>query len=114
MGTFSEALEHLKSNTLVKREVIKNDTVIVNYKNRLYQMSKNTGVRYPYIPTNKDLMANDWIALSNKGNMLVDQSVSSGVDVVDQTEVKTVCKKCNGLTAIPSFGTFIPCDECKF
>lgn len=77
MATFSEALEHLKANTFVKREVIKNDTVIVNYKNRLYQMSTNTGVRYPYVPTNKDLMADDWLALSVRGNVLVDQSIKS-------------------------------------
>ena len=80
MATFSEALEHLKANTFVKREVIKNDTVIVNYKNRLYQMSTNTGVRYPYVPTNKDLMSDDWLALSIRGNVLVDQSIK-GDDV---------------------------------
>lgn len=80
MATFSEALEHLKANTFVKREVIKNDTVIVNHKNRLYQMSKNTGVRYPYVPTNKDLMADDWLSLSVRGNVLVDQSVKDDAE----------------------------------
>jgi len=61
MGTFSNALEGTKQNELWKRKVIKNDTVIICYKKRLYQMSQNTGVRYPYIPTNTDLMADDWI-----------------------------------------------------
>lgn len=60
MGTFSKALEVLKSGGIVKREVVKNDTVIIVYKNRLYQMSRNTGVRYRYVPTNQDLMSNDW------------------------------------------------------
>lgn len=46
---------------------MRNDTVIVNYKKRLYQMSTNTGVRYPYVPTNKDLFADDWITLLNNG-----------------------------------------------
>jgi len=80
MGTFSKALEHLKANTLVKREVIKNDTVVINYKDRLYQMSQNTRVRYPYVPTNADLMADDWVALSIRGNTLVDQSVKKDTD----------------------------------
>lgn len=73
MGTFSEALEHLKSNRFVKREAVKNDTVIVNYKNRLYQMSVDTGVRYPYVPTNEDLMADDW-SLNLRYNVLTNQS----------------------------------------
>jgi len=64
MANFSEALEHVKSNNKAKRQIIKNDTVIILYKKRLYQMSENTGVRYPYVPTNKDLMANDWILLN--------------------------------------------------
>lgn len=63
MGTFSEALEHLKAGQLVKRKVTKNDTVIVEYKNRLYQMSQDTGFRYPYVPTNVDLMTDDWLVL---------------------------------------------------
>jgi len=58
--TFSQALEQLKDNKFVKREVVKNETVIAKYKNRLYWVSGTTGVRYPYTPTNKDLMANDW------------------------------------------------------
>lgn len=69
MGTFSEALEHLKSNRFVKREAVKNDTVIVDYKNRLYQMSVDTGIRYPYVPTNEDLMADDW-SLNLRYNVL--------------------------------------------
>jgi len=75
MATFSEALEHLKANKLVKREVIKNDTVIVNHKNRLYQMSTNTGVRYPYTPTNKDLMSDDWLVLVDVMDILPNERV---------------------------------------
>lgn len=29
------------------------------------------------------------------------------------TVIKSVCDKCNGLRAVPSFGTFIPCDRCN-
>lgn len=75
MITFSQALEHLKDYGIVKREVIKNDTVIINYKKRLYQMSLSTGVRYPYVPTNNDIMSDDWLALSERGNVLVNQSI---------------------------------------
>lgn len=60
MKTFSNALEGIKRNELWKRKVIKNDTVIICYKKRLYQMSQKTGVRYPYSPTNADIMASDW------------------------------------------------------
>ena len=88
MGTFSEALEHLKSNRLIKREVIKNDTVVVNYKDRLYQMSKKTGVRYPYVPTNKDLMSNDWLVLSDRGNALVDQTVKNDTEKENNPLIK--------------------------
>lgn len=61
MGTFSIALDGIKRNEFWKREIIKNDTVIICYKNRLYQMSLNAGVRYSYSPTNFDLMAEDWV-----------------------------------------------------
>jgi len=61
MGAFSNMLEGIKQNELWKREVIKNDTVIICYKKRLYQMSQNTGVRYSYLPTNSDVMASDWV-----------------------------------------------------
>lgn len=27
--------------------------------------------------------------------------------------INEICSKCKGLGAIPSFGTFIPCDECN-
>ena len=60
MSTFSNAIEGIKKNELWKRKVIKNDTVVVCHKSRLYQMSKNTGVRYPYTPSNSDIMATDW------------------------------------------------------
>lgn len=77
MKTFSNALEGMKKNELWKREIIKNDTVIIWYKKRLYQMSQSTGVRYPYTPTNSDIMANDWdqvILRSDRENVLVDQT----------------------------------------
>lgn len=62
MKTFIDAIAGIKrNNELWKRKVIKNDTVITCYKKRLYQMSQNTGVRYPYTPTNADIMATDWI-----------------------------------------------------
>ena len=64
MATFSEALEHLKANKKVKREIIKNDTVIVNHRKRLYYMCQATGTRYPYVPSNEDLMADDWLVLN--------------------------------------------------
>ena len=60
MKTFSEALEILKKGGVVKRSIIKNDDCICNYKNRLYWLAYHTGIRYPYRPTNADLMADDW------------------------------------------------------
>lgn len=65
MANFSEALELLKKGQFVKREVIKNDTVIGIYKNRLYQVSLYSKIRYPYVPTNNDLMADDWMLVSD-------------------------------------------------
>ena len=60
---FGEALIYIESepDKLVKRKCIKNDTVIVKYKGRLYQRSTDTGVRYPYKPTDADIFAKDWI-----------------------------------------------------
>lgn len=53
-------LLHLQNEGTAKREIVKNDTVILIYKNRLYQYCIGTGIRYPYVPTNVDLQANDW------------------------------------------------------
>ena len=63
METFSKALTHIQSGggNFAKRDCIKNDTFIIEYKKRLYHFSKNTGIRYPYIPSNKDLRAKDWV-----------------------------------------------------
>lgn len=69
MATFSDALKHLKKGGEAKRVKVKNDTVIVLYKNRLYQMSKTTGIRYSYIPTNKDILSNDWEMLAINGEV---------------------------------------------
>ncbi len=60
MIDFSEALTLMKKGVFVKRQVIKNDTVIMIYKNQLMQLCLSTGVRYPYVPTNEDLLAHDW------------------------------------------------------
>ena len=70
---FSKALEHLKSNgvAFAKRQIVKNDTVIVMHKKRLYQMSESTGVRYSYTPSNSDLMADDWVLSNNFVNAQV-------------------------------------------
>ena len=57
---FEVAIMRLKQGAFVRRDCIKNDTVILVHKDRLYQMSKAQGVRYPYVPTNADLMAHDW------------------------------------------------------
>lgn len=60
---FSMVHIHCNNDGYAKREIIKNDTVLTIYKNRWYQMSKETGIRYPYSPTNQDLQAKDWILL---------------------------------------------------
>lgn len=57
---FSLVSMHLKNEGFAKREIVKNDTVIGIYKNRYYHMDSKTGVRYPYVPTNADLQADDW------------------------------------------------------
>ena len=80
MATFSEALELLKANKLVKRRVVKNDTVIMIYKKRLYQMSQITGVRYPYSPSNRDLLAEDWVEVES----------TEELDLVEPTTKRTL------------------------
>jgi len=57
---FSDALEEIKKGNFVKRQVVKNNTVIIDYKNRLYHFDRETGIRYPYSPSNADLMSIDW------------------------------------------------------
>ena len=64
-GTCAWALEQLELGYKVKRDIVKNDTVIISYKKRLYQMSESTGVRYPYVPTNADIHATDWNLVVN-------------------------------------------------
>jgi len=59
-NNFSWALTQIKDGKFVKRKATKNDTVIINYKKRLYQMDLKTGIRYPYSPTNADIFAKDW------------------------------------------------------
>jgi len=58
--SFETALTEMKKGYPVTRSCIKNDTVFIVYKKRIYQMSRSHGIRYPYIFTNKDLMAEDW------------------------------------------------------
>ena len=64
MANFSDALDAAKAGLKIKREIIKNDTVIIKYGNTLCQMSQNTGVRYPYVPLNEDVFAEDWIIIN--------------------------------------------------
>lgn len=70
MGSFSWALEQLKLGYGVKREVVKNDTVIILYKDGLYHYPTSTGIRYSYSPSNTDMLANDWrlVVLTNIPN----------------------------------------------
>lgn len=37
----------------------------------------------------------------------------SEMEKLNKNSLNTNCKKCNGLTSVPSFGNFIPCDECN-
>lgn len=71
-GSVYSALYLVLSGKIVKRECIKNDTVIISHKNRLYQLCQNTGIRYPYVLTNADIHAKDWIeviSLDSKNEM---------------------------------------------
>ena len=77
MATFSEALEYLKANGTVKREIVKSDMVILMYKNRLYY--NVGGVRVPYKPSNKDLTTDDWL-IFDETKLLVDNPVSNYSD----------------------------------
>lgn len=61
MSDFTLAFKLLKQGKMVKRTAVKNNTVIVNHKGKLYHMDINTGIRYSYHPTNIDLFAEDWI-----------------------------------------------------
>lgn len=62
---FYEALEQTMNGiSFIKRKVVKNDTAIAPYKNRLYQYCTSTMIRYPYSPTNKDIFADDWEVLT--------------------------------------------------
>lgn len=69
-GSFEWALEQMKAQKFLQRRVIKNDTVIIIYKKRLYQMSLKTGVRYPYSPSNSDLLAEDWMAIEPRQSVV--------------------------------------------
>lgn len=60
IGTFESALEYMKCGHKAKREIVKNDTVIIVHKKELMQMCESTGVRYPYQPTNEDILSTDW------------------------------------------------------
>lgn len=35
------------------------------------------------------------------------------IKITNECKPTPHCKKCMGLKAVPSFGTFIPCDECN-
>ena len=59
MSTFSEALDHLKKGGKAKRELVKNNSFIQEYKKRLYHNVED--VRASYVPTNSDLMTDDWL-----------------------------------------------------
>lgn len=61
--SFSSALLHIQNGGLAQRNIVKNDTKIHEYKGKLCH--NVLGVRTPYIPTNEDLMANDWQLLED-------------------------------------------------
>lgn len=60
IGSFSFALKQIMLGKQMKRRATKNDTIICLYKQKLVQMSKLTGVRYLYTPSNEDLLSLDW------------------------------------------------------
>lgn len=82
---FGTATQRAINGKIVKRKCIKNDTVIISYKKRLYQLCQFSGIRYPYVPTNADIHAKDWmqvILTSTRGNTLVDQNYKNNTDCV--------------------------------
>lgn len=59
MATFGEVLEHFKKGQpFAQRSIVKNKTIIQEYKGRLYH--NVMGVRASYKPSDKDLFATDW------------------------------------------------------
>ncbi len=84
---FALAHIHLNNEGFVQREVVKNDTVITLYKNRLYQYSLITGIRYPYVPTNSDLQAKDWKLLFFKDEKNVT------LESINKNHIKNVLKE---------------------
>lgn len=81
---FEFALSLLKDGKFVKRQCVKNNTVIVKHKERLYQMSLETGVRYPYVPTSADLMAYDWIEIIPKSKDAMMNPIQSERELIMQ------------------------------
>lgn len=65
-NTFETALTHLKEGGFAQRKIIKNDTVICLYKDKLTQLSRNTGVRYSYTLSSEDILSNDWMISNGK------------------------------------------------
>ena len=59
--TFSVALDAMKVGKHAQRLVVKNETVLIVHKKRMYHFDKNTGVRFKYTPSDADLMANDYV-----------------------------------------------------
>lgn len=64
LHNFGSVLDHLKSGLPAKRLTIRNKTTIMMYKDRLYH--NVLGVRAAYVPTNADLLAEDWILIYPK------------------------------------------------
>ncbi len=63
MATFNEALHTMLNGGFAQRRVVTNDTFIISHKKRLYHFSHDTGVRYSYSPSNKDIHTDDWLCV---------------------------------------------------
>jgi hypothetical protein len=63
IGTFESALKYMKGGGFCQRETTKNETVVILHKKELMFLYQPNGIRFSYVPTNEDLLANDWMQL---------------------------------------------------
>lgn len=60
IGTFESAIDYMKSGGFAKRDIVKNETVVFLYKKEFMYLHQPTGIRFPFHPSNEDMITNDW------------------------------------------------------
>ena len=62
--SFSDALEAIDNGSMAKRSAEPmSGMVLIRYKDTICQMNRETGVRSEFIPSQEDLLSNDWVVI---------------------------------------------------